>query len=79
MSSWQINPFLIMEWPSLSPSVFFVLKFTLLNINGATPAFLPSVFVWRICVFPQVSGNFPHLFVCCVVLDYILNILNVLL
>lgn len=79
MSSWHINHFLIMEWPSLSPLVFFVLKFTLLNINGAMLAFLTiSVRMAYLC-FPPGEWQFSPSFVCRVVLDYILNILNVLL
>lgn len=83
MSSWQINPFLIMEWPSLSPSVFFVLKFTLLNINNAS-FFTISVRVAYLCFPPgewQFSpsfcmlcsfGLYPEHFECFVVRLYIL-------
>ena len=39
MSSWWINPFIIMKHTSLSQVIFFALKCSTYDINIATPAF----------------------------------------
>ena len=40
MSSWWIDPFVIMYCPFLFLVIFFVLRFTLLDNNIATPTFI---------------------------------------
>ena len=50
-SSW-INPLIIMECPSLSLVIFFILRFILSDMRIATPAFFCFPFAWNILFHP---------------------------
>lgn len=48
MSSWLIDPFLIMQYHSLSLVMFSTLDFASSYVNRATPAFVWLTFAWYI-------------------------------
>ena len=52
MSSYLIDPFIIMDSPSLSLVIIFILKSLLSNMRIAPPAFFCFPFAWNIFVHP---------------------------
>ena len=52
MSSSQIDPLIILQCPSLSLMIFFILKSILSEIRIATPAFFWFPFAWSIFSHP---------------------------
>ena len=52
MSSSQIDPLIIMQCPSLSLIIFFILRFTLSDMRIATPTFFCLPFAWNIFFHP---------------------------